>query len=193
MKINPAFPPSRRTEPTRRAERDIYQAVEASPIPGRALYEVKVTRHAAQVDLVLWAEAVATFGVGLKGGPYEIHDGELCLVTDQGRTPKPGLLAKVWDSSMEISRFIERKLGRGMYIIPVVGLTDTEENEAIRDMAARRSVRCCLGRTTGSTGWSTWPAAIPSGTGPPRRASSRRCSPSCRSWLRLPPRRHPRW
>ena len=57
MKINPAFPPSRLTEPTRRAERDIYQAVEASPIPGRTLYEVKVTRHAAQVDLVVWAEA----------------------------------------------------------------------------------------------------------------------------------------
>ena len=146
MKINPAFPPSRRTDPMRRAERDIYQAVEASGIPGRALYEVKVTRHAAQVDLVLWAEAVATFGVGLKGGPYEIHDGELCLVTDQGRTPKPGLLAKVWDSSMEISRFIERKLGRGMYIVPVLGLTDMERNEDILDMAARRSVEVLFGK-----------------------------------------------
>ena len=140
MKINPKFPPSRLTEPTRRAERDIYQAVEASPIPGRTLYEVKVTRQAAQVDLVLWAEAIATFAAGLKGGIYEIHDGELCLVTGQGRTPKPGLLAKVWDSSMEISRFIERKLGRGMYIIPVAGFPDMEPDEAIRDMAARRQV-----------------------------------------------------
>ena len=68
MQINPKFPPSRLTEPTRRAERDIYQAVEASPIPGRALYEVKVTRHAAQVDILLWAEAVAAFAVDLKGG-----------------------------------------------------------------------------------------------------------------------------
>ena len=146
MKINPKFPPSRLTEPTRRAERDIYQAVEASPIPGRTLYEVKVTRHAAQVDLVVWAEAVATFGVGLKGGLYEIHDGELCLVTGQGRTPKPGLLAKVWDSSMEISRFIERKLGRGMYIIPVAGFPDMEPDEAIRDMAARRQVEVLFGK-----------------------------------------------
>ena len=148
MKTNPKFPPSRLTDPMRRAERDIYQAVEASPIPGRALYEVKVTKHAAQVDLVLWAEAVTTFAVDLKGGPYEIHDGELCLVTDQGRTPKPGLLAKVWDSSMEISRFIERKLGRGMYIIPVLGLTDMERNEAIRDMAARRQVEVIFGKDT---------------------------------------------
>ena len=146
MKINPKFPPSRRTDPMRRAEREIYEAVEASEVPGRALYEVKVTRQAAQVDIVLWAEAFAAFAVALKGGPYEIHDGELCLVTGQGRTPKPGLLAKVWDSSMEISRFIERKLGRGMYIIPVAGFPDMEPDEAIRDMAARRQVEVLFGK-----------------------------------------------
>ena len=120
--------------------------MEASPIPGRALYEVKVTRHAAQVDLVLWAEAIATFGVQLKGGPYEIHDGELCLVNSNGRTPKPGLLVKVWDSSMAIPEFIQRKLGRGMYIVPVLGLPDMERDEAILDMAARRSVEVLFGQ-----------------------------------------------
>ena len=146
MKTNPKFPPSRLTDPQRRAERDIYHVVEASPIPGRTLYEVKVTRNAKQVDILLWAEAVAAFAVEIKGGPYEIHDGELCLVTDQGRTPKPGLLAKVWDSSMEISRFIERKLGRGLYIIPVLGLTDMEQDEAILDMAARRQVEVIFGK-----------------------------------------------
>ena len=146
MKTNPAFPPSRLTDPQRRAERDIYQAIEASPIPGRALYEVKVTRHAAQVDILLWAEAVAAFAVDLKGGPYEIHDGELCLVNSNGRTPKPGLLAKVWDSSMAIPEFIQRKLGRGMYIVPVLGLPDMERDEAILDMAARRQVEVLFGK-----------------------------------------------
>ena len=147
MQIHPAFPPSRLDMPTRRAERDIYQAVEASPVPGRTLYEVKVTRNAKQVDILLWAEAVAIFGVQLKGGIYVIRDGELCLVTDQGLIPKPGLLAKVWDSAMEISRFIERKLHRGMYIIPVLALPNMEEDEDIRDMAARRSVEVHFGMT----------------------------------------------
>ena len=146
MKTNPAFPPSRLTDPQRRAERDIYRALAETTRPGWALYEVKVTRDAKQVDLVVWVEAVATFGVQLKGGIYVIRDGELCLVTDQGLIPKPGLLAKVWDSAMEISRFIERKLGRGMYIIPVLGLTDMERNEAIRDMAARRQVEVLFGK-----------------------------------------------
>ena len=146
MKTNPTFPPSRLTDPQRRAERDIYQAVEASSVPGRALYEVKATREAKQVDILLWAEAVATFGAQLKGGTYVIRDGELCLVTDQGLVPKPGLLAAVWDSVMAIPEFIQRKLGRGMYIIPVLGLPDMEEDEAIRDMAARRQVGVIFGK-----------------------------------------------
>ena len=146
MLVNPKFPPSRLTDPMRRAERDIYQAIEASSRPGRALYEVKVTRHAAQVDILLWAEAITTFAVDLKGGPYEIHDGELCLVNSNGRTPKPGLLAKVWDSSMAIPEFIQRKLGRGMYIVPVLGLPDMEQDEEILDLAARRQVEVIFGK-----------------------------------------------
>ena len=146
MKINPKFPPSRTAEPTRRAERDIYQAIEASPIPGRALYEVKVARHAKQVDFLLWAEAVAVFGAQLKGGIFVIRDGELCLVTDQGPVPMPGLLAAVWDSVMAIPRFIEGKLGRGMYIVPVLGLPDMERDEAILDLATRRQVEVVFGK-----------------------------------------------
>ena len=146
MLVNPKFPPSRLTDPMRRAERDIYQAIEASSRPGRALYEVKVTRHAAQVDILLWAEAITTFAVDLKGGIYVIRDGELCLVTDQGLIPKPGLLAKVWDSSMAIPEFIQRKLGRGMYIVPVLGLPDMEQDEDIQDMAARRQVEVLFGK-----------------------------------------------
>lgn len=146
MDIKPQFPPSRLDVPTRRAERDIYEAVEASTRPGRALYEVKVSRTAQQVDLAVWAEAIATFTVEIKGGLYEIHDGELCLVTDHGRTPKPGLLAKVWDSSREIARFVEGKLGRGMYTVPVLALTDMERDEDILDMAARRQVEVLFGK-----------------------------------------------
>ena len=146
MKTNPKFPPSRLTDPQRRAERDIYRALAETTRPGWALYEVKVTRDAKQVDLVVWVEAVAVFAVQLKGGIYVIRDGELCLVTDQGLIPKPGLLAKVWDSAMEISRFIERKLGRGMYIIPVLALPDMEQDEDIQDMAARRSVEVLFGK-----------------------------------------------
>lgn len=147
MQIQPKFPPSRLDVPTRRAEREIYEAVEASARPGRALYEVKVTRNAKQVDLLLWAEAIATFGVQLKGGNYCIRDGELHLVTDQGPVPKFGLVGTVWDSVMAVPRFIEKTLGRGMYIVPVLALPDMEQDEDLLDLAARRQVDVIFGKS----------------------------------------------
>ena len=116
------------------------------PFIVRAIPQGQATRNAKQVDIILWAEAVATFGAQLKGGTHVIRDGELCLVTGQGLVPKPGLLAEVWDSVMAIPEFIQSKLGRGMYIIPVLGLPDMEEDEAIRDMAARRQVGVIFGK-----------------------------------------------
>ena len=68
MQINPAFPPSRMDMPKRRAERQIYQSLADSAVPGRALYEVKVTPAATQVDFLVWAEGVAAYSVQVKGG-----------------------------------------------------------------------------------------------------------------------------
>ena len=145
MKINPAFPPSRLTEPTRRAERDIYTALEASPIPGRTLYEVKVDKNSRQVDLVVWVEGSAVFVVQIKGGIYVLDRGELWLVTHHGRELKEGLLADIWDDTMTIQKFLKRSLHRGTYLVPVMALPNMEEDEAIRDMAARRSVQILFG------------------------------------------------
>ena len=145
MKLNPIFPPSRLTEPTRRAEQAVYQALEASALPGRALYEVKVTPRARQIDFLVLAEATAAFAVQLKGGKFAIQDGELCLNTGDGIIPKPGLLASVWDSAMAVPKFIERNLHRGMYIIPVLALPDMEQDEDILGMAARRNVEVLFG------------------------------------------------
>lgn len=146
MKISPAFPPSRLTKPKRRAERDIYEAVAASPIPGRCLYEVKLSREAAQIDFLVWVQGVATFAVQVKGGRYIIRDGELCLLTDHGAVPMAGLLGDVWDYGMAVPEFIQGKLHRGLYIVCVLALPDMEQDEGILDMAARRQVEVIFGK-----------------------------------------------
>ena len=145
MKINPKMSEGRLTDPMRRAEREVYQALEASELPGRALYEVKVNKKAAQVDFLVWAEGIALFATQLKGGIYVLDQGELSLVTHRGREIQPGLLAEVWDSAMAIPRFLKPILHRGTYVVPVLALADMEENEAIRDMASRRSVEVLFG------------------------------------------------
>ena len=93
----------------------------------------------------VWAEDVAAFAVDMRGGPYGIQDGELCLNTGHGRVPKVGLLAKVWDSALAIPEFVERKLSRHLYIIPVLALPDMKQDEDILDMAARRNVEVLFG------------------------------------------------
>lgn len=145
MKIQPSFSQRRRTEPTRRAEFAIYEALEASDLPGRALYEVKVDQDSRQVDLLVWAEGVAVFVVQIKGGLYLIDRGELWLVTHRGRELKEALLADLWDDTMDIQRFLKHTLHRGTYLVPVLALPDMAEDEAIRDMAARRSVQVLFG------------------------------------------------
>ena len=50
MKIYPTFPTCRAETPTRRAEKLFYEALEASPLDGLALYEVKPLNSAPQLD-----------------------------------------------------------------------------------------------------------------------------------------------
>ena len=144
MKINPKMSEGRLTDPMRRAEREVYQALEASELPGRALYEVKVNKKAAQVDFLVWAEGIALFATQLKGGIYVLDQGELSLVTHRGRdTARP--LGRGVGLRNGIPRFLKPILHRGTYVVPVLALADMEENEAIRDMASRRSVEVLFG------------------------------------------------
>ena len=85
MKIYPPFPTCREATPTRRAEKLIYEALEASELDGLALYEVKPLSSAPQLDFAVWLLDVGTFGIQTKGGRYIIIDGEWYLVTDHAR------------------------------------------------------------------------------------------------------------
>ena len=85
MKIYPPFPTCREATPTRRAEKLIYETLEASELDGLALYEVKPLSSAPQLDFAVWLLDVGTFGIQTKGGRYIIIDGEWYLVTDRGQ------------------------------------------------------------------------------------------------------------
>ena len=76
MKIYPPFPTCREATPTRRAEKLIYEALEASELDGLALYEVKPLSSAPQLDFAVWLLDVGTFGIQTKGGRYIIIDGD---------------------------------------------------------------------------------------------------------------------
>ena len=55
MTIYPPFPTCREATPTRRAEKLIYETLEASELDGLALYEVKPLSSAPQLDFAVLA------------------------------------------------------------------------------------------------------------------------------------------
>ena len=140
MKIYPPFPTCREATPTRRAEKLIYETLEASELDGLALYEVKPLSSAPQLDFAVWILDVGTFGIQTKGGRYIMIDGEWHLVTDRGRIRKESPIPGTWDAAMAIHDWVQEQLRHKTFVIPVLVLTDMEPDAEIEALAAARNV-----------------------------------------------------
>ena len=140
MKIYPPFPTCREATPTRRAEKLIYETLEASELDGLALYEVKPLSSAPQLDFAVWLLDVGTFGIQTKGGRYIIIDGEWYQVTDRGRIRKESPIPGTWDAAMAIHDVVQEHLRHKTFVIPVLVLTDMEPDAEIEALAAARNV-----------------------------------------------------
>ena len=140
MKIYPPFPTCREATPTRRAEKLIYEALEASELDGLALYEVKPLSSAPQLDFAAWLLDIGTFGIQGKGGRYIIIDGEWYLITDRGRIRKESPIPGTWDAAMAIHDWVQEQLRHKIFVIPVLVLTDMEPDAEIEALAAARNV-----------------------------------------------------
>ena len=131
MELYPPFPTCREDTPTRRAEKLIYEAPEASELDGLALYEVKPLSSAPQLDFAVWLLDVGTFGIQTKGGRYIIIDGEWYLVTDRGQIRKESPIPGTWDAAMAIHDWVQEQLRHKTFVIPVLVLTDMEPDAEI--------------------------------------------------------------
>ncbi len=140
MKIYPPFPTCREATPTRRAEKLIYETLEASELDGLALYEVKPLSSAPQLDFAVWILDVGTFGIQTKGGRYIMIDGEWRLVTDRGQIRKESPIPGTWDAAMAIHDLVQEQLRHKTFVIPVLVLPDMEPDAEIEALAAARNV-----------------------------------------------------
>ena len=140
MKTFPPFSASRADTPTRRAEKLVYEALEASDLDRLALYEVKPLSTAPQLDFAVWLLDIGTFGIEVKGGRYIIIDGEWHLVTDRGQIRKASPIPGTWDAAMPIHDLVQEQLRHRTFVIPVLVLTDMEPDAEIEALARSRSV-----------------------------------------------------
>ena len=140
MKIFPQFPASRADTPTRRAEKLIYEALEASELDGQVLYEAKPVPHAPQLDFAVWIAGIGIFGIQVKGGRYIIIDGEWYLITDRGRLLRESPVPGTWDAAMAIRDVVQDQLRQGVFVIPVLAMPDMEPDHDIEALAGSRNV-----------------------------------------------------
>ena len=80
------FPEQRRQDPKRRAEAEVFDALQQMEITGHGLYELRYRRNGRQVDYALWLHNLARFAVQVKGGP--LRNGQYRQV-DLAHTPRP--------------------------------------------------------------------------------------------------------
>ena len=113
MQIYPSFPTCRTDTPKRRAEKLIYETLQACELDGQALYEVKPILQVPQLDFAVWIAGVGVFGIQVKGGRYTIVDGEWYLITDRGRRLKESPVPATWDAAMAIRDVVQEQLRQG--------------------------------------------------------------------------------
>ena len=137
------FPPGRRRDPKRRAERQTYQALAGSDRRGFCYYEWRKGYGHIELDFAVWIEGLGRFALQVKGGRYLLIDGEWRLKTRDGvRLVGSCPLDEAKQAALYLHDDIEElaKTAYNPFVIPVQVFPDMEPDEAIKNLAKRRGV-----------------------------------------------------
>ena len=119
--------------------------MDQSEVPGYALYEAKPNLSHRQLDFAIWVQDTAGVAAQCKGGLYELDHGEWYLHSIQGRQRKESPVFEAWDAGMAMRETIERRIGRGVFVIVVLVFPDMEYNAVISDHAMDHKVSVVFG------------------------------------------------
>ena len=137
------FPRHRLNDPFRQAERRIFQALEACGMTGFACYEWQRNKQSLQLDFALWVPGVGRFGLQVKGGYYNLSEGE--WYRRKGRKGSyvrvnACPLAVTSDATMSLLNEVSETLAKPNYFVPVLLFPDMDPNAAISARAQRSNV-----------------------------------------------------
>lgn len=145
MLTQPNFPPHRRRDPMRLAELQVYTEIMNSDRQGRALYEVKTSRHAPELDFTVGIQDVAICGLQVKGGQHTFRGGQFQRITDDGPVNIPCPLKVTWDAAMQIREVVKDRLGRNVFVVAVLVFPDMAPDPAIELRAEHDRVKVLFG------------------------------------------------
>ena len=145
MEIRPKFPKHRLHDPKRRAELAVYRALEASNMPGVALYEPRFGRYQRGLDFAVLAQDIGRFGLEGKGGHYSVRGTSWFLSTPSGQIEVDCPALQAWDGSMALRDRIARTQGRGPFVVAVLVFPDMEPDPTLQRALADTAVHAVFG------------------------------------------------
>ena len=145
MRMHPReFPPNRRGDPKRRAERQVFEALAGSDRRGFVYYEWRKGYQHVELDFAVWVVGLGRFALQVKGGCYLLIDGQWRLKMRDGLRPvKSCPLDEAKLAALDLHDDIEELAGTryNPYVIPVLAFPDmTEPDRAIKQLARRTGV-----------------------------------------------------
>ena len=138
IKMTPQeFPEHRRNDPKRRAEANVFDALQTLPLDGYGLYEFRGRRGGMQVDYALWLNDLGRLAGSVKGGHFLLdNNGQWYRRSADGvLEPIPSPLKELVDASMEMRNAITTATGYKNFVAGVLFLPDMQPDEALERVA----------------------------------------------------------
>ena len=131
------FPEHRRNDPKRRAEANVFDALQTLPLDGYGLYEFRGRRGGMQVDYALWLNDLGRLAGSVKGGHFLMdRNGQWYRRSADGvLEPIPSPLKELVDASIEMRNAITTATGYKNFVAGVLFLPDMQPDEALERVA----------------------------------------------------------
>ena len=144
MRIFPReFPHRRLRKPTRRAERRIFGSLATSDLAGFTYYEWRREYEDGEVDFALWVASLGRAALQVKGGHYELQEGEFSLHTRDGLIRVASSpIDEAWLGALDLHDDIVDRLAPAYdpFVVPILAFPDMDPDEAIEKLARRKRV-----------------------------------------------------
>ena len=128
--------------PETAALRQVYTQLEASQVPGQALYFPKEHSHIRRPDFLLGLADRAYFALQVADQPHGVREGKLVLVPPAlNVTPSLSPVGSVAAHSVGISKDVKTHLGFRIYVIPVAVFVGEDPDNAVQAWGITHNVR----------------------------------------------------
>ena len=106
MEMRPNFPSHMLEDAKRQAELAVYRDLEASALPGAALYSVRAGPNGPEIDFIVWIEGVGRFVIEVKGGRYHVVQEQWFLDEPCGRIAADSPSHQAWYGMLSVRNYL---------------------------------------------------------------------------------------